>query len=101
MSLQFNIGEAKDRLSELVAAAKRGEDVIIARAGQPEVRIVAINTNAAKLELAAKRRAFIGSCKLPPGAKDIDWFEPMNEEELALWYDAPIFPDDKGDATTS
>ncbi len=24
-----------------------------------------------------------------------DFDEPMSKEELALWYDAPIFPDDK------
>ena len=24
-----------------------------------------------------------------------DFDEPMSEEELALWYDAPIFPEDK------
>lgn len=24
-----------------------------------------------------------------------DFDEPMSEEELALWYDAPIFPDDE------
>jgi prevent-host-death family protein len=97
MGLQFNIGEAKDRLSELVAAAKRGEDVIIARAGHPEVRIVAINPDAAKLELAAKRRAFIGSVKKPDVV--IDWLEPMSNDELALWYDGSIFPD--GDAAAA
>jgi hypothetical protein len=26
--------------------------------------------------------------------EDIDWFAPMSEEELAIWYDAPIFPED-------
>lgn len=24
-----------------------------------------------------------------------DFDEPMSKEELALWYDAPIFPEDK------
>jgi hypothetical protein len=24
-----------------------------------------------------------------------DFDEPMSEEELALWYESPIFPDDK------
>ncbi len=89
MGLQFNIGEAKDRLSELVAAAKRGEDVVIARAGHPEVRIVAINPDAAKLELAAKRRAFIGSVKSTPESEAYDWFAPMSDEDLALFYGGP------------
>ncbi len=33
--------DAKTRLSELVAAAERGEEVIIARNGAPAVRLVA------------------------------------------------------------
>ncbi len=96
MGLQFNIGEAKDRLSELVAAAKRGEDVIIARAGQPEVRMVAINPDSAKLELAAKRRAFIGSVKSTPESEAYDWFAPMSDEDLALWYGGTLPPEADG-----
>lgn len=34
--------EAKTRLSELVAAAERGEEVLIARNGKPAVRLVAV-----------------------------------------------------------
>ncbi len=34
--------EAKTRLSELVAAAERGEEVIIARNGRPAVRLMAV-----------------------------------------------------------
>jgi prevent-host-death family protein len=92
MGLQFNIGEAKDRLSELVAAAKRGEEVIIARAGEPEVRMVAINPDSAKLELAAKRRAFIGSC---PDIPDVDWFAPLPDDELAQFYGGSVPGDDE------
>jgi hypothetical protein len=28
-----------------------------------------------------------------------DFDEPMSEEELALWYDAPIFPEDETHST--
>jgi prevent-host-death family protein len=42
MSIQMNIAEAKARLSALVEAALRGEDVVLARAGEPVVRIVAL-----------------------------------------------------------
>lgn len=96
MGLQYNIGEAKDRLSELVAAAKRGEDVIIARAGQPEVRMIAINPDAAKLEMAAKRRAFIGSIKSTPESAAYDWFAPMSDGDLALWYGDNLPPEADG-----
>jgi prevent-host-death family protein len=40
--MQVNMHEAKTRLSELVAAAERGEDVVIARGGAPAARLVAI-----------------------------------------------------------
>jgi prevent-host-death family protein len=39
---QVNMHDAKTRLSELVAAAEGGEEVIIARGGTPAVRLVAI-----------------------------------------------------------
>ncbi|MEW5887455.1 MAG: type II toxin-antitoxin system prevent-host-death family antitoxin [Pseudomonadota bacterium] len=39
---QVNIHEAKTRLSELIAAAERGEEVVIARAHQPAVRLVPV-----------------------------------------------------------
>ncbi len=38
--MQINVLEAKNRLSELVKAAEDGEEVIIARRGQPAVRLV-------------------------------------------------------------
>lgn len=40
--MQVNMHEAKTRLSELVAAAERGEEVLIARNGRPAVRLMAI-----------------------------------------------------------
>ena len=40
MSLTINIGEAKAQLSNLIARAEAGEDVIIARNGVPAARIV-------------------------------------------------------------
>ena len=39
MSIRVNVHEAKTRLSELLAAVERGEDVIIARAGIPVARL--------------------------------------------------------------
>jgi prevent-host-death family protein len=40
--MQVNMHEAKTRLSELVAAAERGEEVLIARDGKPAARLVAV-----------------------------------------------------------
>lgn len=55
MTIHVNIAEAKARLSSLVEASLRGEDVILARAGEPKVRLVAL-PQAAKKERAARRR---------------------------------------------
>jgi prevent-host-death family protein len=40
--MQVNMHDAKTKLSELVAAAERGEEVVIARNGEPAARLVAI-----------------------------------------------------------
>ncbi|MBK6629838.1 MAG: type II toxin-antitoxin system Phd/YefM family antitoxin [Betaproteobacteria bacterium] len=39
---QVNIHEAKTHLSELIAAAEAGEEIVIARANQPAVKLVAV-----------------------------------------------------------
>jgi prevent-host-death family protein len=39
---QINVAEAKAHLSALIAAAERGEEVVIARDGRPAVRLVPI-----------------------------------------------------------
>ena len=39
MTAQFNIAEAKAKLSELLDRALSGEDIVIARAGEPMARL--------------------------------------------------------------
>ena len=39
---QYNVQEAKTRLSELLNMVERGEDVVIAKAGKPVARLVRI-----------------------------------------------------------
>jgi prevent-host-death family protein len=62
MTIHVNLGDAKTRLSELVAAVLRGEDVVLDKAGEPKVRLVALPEAVAleKEAIAAKRRANIG-----------------------------------------
>lgn len=62
MTLHFNIGEAKAKLSQLIAAAKRGEDVVIDHDGKPQVRLVTVaeEIEAEHARRAAKRRAAFG-----------------------------------------
>jgi prevent-host-death family protein len=38
--MQVNVHEAKTQLSRLIAAAEKGEEVVIARDGRPAVRLV-------------------------------------------------------------
>ena len=85
MGIHVNIAEAKARLSELVAAAVRGEEVVLDRAGKPQVRLVAIPTELSDSELAnqrALRRSALGMFK--EHAKGLDTIVPpsMTDEEL-------------------
>jgi prevent-host-death family protein len=52
-----NVADAKAHLSQLLDAALKGDEVIVARAGKPLVRLVPVTTPAARilgfLELAA------------------------------------------------
>ena len=63
MTIHVNIGEAKTRLSELVAAALRGEDVVLDKAGAPQVKLVPLPEaeQARREEIAAKRKAAFGA----------------------------------------
>ena len=65
MGIQVNIGEAKTRLSELVAASLKGEEVTLSKAGKPVARIVALDDaiEEVRAERKAKIRAWIGSKK--------------------------------------
>lgn len=74
--MRMNVSEAKAKLSELVAAAERGEEAVIARAGHDVVRLVPVKPGRARLGALA---GLIPSDTLP------DFFEPMTEEELAEW----------------
>lgn len=74
--MQMNISEAKAKLSELIAAAERGEDVIIARGGVPIVHLVSIKSRTLRLGLL---EGLVSKDSLP------DFLEPMSEAELAEW----------------
>jgi prevent-host-death family protein len=68
-----NVQDAKTRLSDLLARAERGEEVIIARAGTPIVRLVLVE--------ATPPRQFGGMTLRIPD----DFDAPMAEAELAAW----------------
>ena len=71
---QYNVQEAKTRLSELLNMVERGEDVVIAKAGKPVARLV-------RIEHTRKRElGFLGQVVLPENL-----FDPLTEQELADW----------------
>ena len=78
MTIHVNIGEAKTRLSQLIAAALRGEEVVLNRAGKPVARLVP-EKDAAALEreaIASRRKAMFGKWRdkyahLPDEAFDV------------------------------
>jgi prevent-host-death family protein len=62
MTIHVDIAEARKRLSELVASALRGEDVVIDNAGTPQVRLIPVAEveKARRDELVARRKAAFG-----------------------------------------
>lgn len=72
MTLQVNIAEAKGRLSELVARAEAGEEVVLARSGKPIVRFQALSPPVPK----KKRHRFIGA---------LAHLGPLTDEEATIF----------------
>ena len=69
----YNVADAKAHLSQLLDAALKGEDVIVARAGKPLVRLVPVVTPAARV---------LGFLDLP---SPDERFGPLDGTELAVW----------------
>ena len=74
--MQMNVAEAKAKLSELIAAAGRGEEVVIARGGKPVARIVPAAAAGVRLGLL---EGAVSAASVP------DFLEPMDADELAAW----------------
>lgn len=72
--MQMNIAEAKARLSELIAAAEKGEEVIIARGGRPAVRLVSVHRPIVRIGIGD------GLVSRVP-----DFTAPLSEDELRDW----------------
>jgi antitoxin (DNA-binding transcriptional repressor) of toxin-antitoxin stability system len=87
MTIHVNIGEAKTRLSELVAAALRGEEVVLQRAGKPQVKLVALeDASRAEREAIAKRRvASIGFAREQLAGCDLSFEGLKAERQYSPW----------------
>lgn len=57
--VQVNVFEAKNRLSQLIKAARAGEEVVIANRGQPVVRLVPADQNAPSAEDRGSAQAIL------------------------------------------
>jgi prevent-host-death family protein len=76
MALQVNIHEAKTQLSKIIARACRGEEIVIAKAGRPLVRLTPIEPQASGRRFGALQ----GKATV-----DARFFEPLPEDELRAW----------------
>lgn len=75
MAKVVNVQEAKTRLSQLLRFVEAGEEISIARSGRVIARLI-------RADEAAPREwgAFQGQVHW-----DDDVFEPLSDEEIALW----------------
>ena len=71
-----NVHEAKTQLSRLLERVEAGEEIIIARAGKPVARLVALTQETSQ----RKAGRLEGKISIPDS-----FFEPMTDEELAEW----------------
>ena len=71
----INVHQAKTHLSRLLAQVEAGEEVVIARRGEPVARLVACKPKGKRRFGAMKGKIVVDDSVL----------EPLPEEELALW----------------
>ena len=70
-----NVHEAKTRLSRLLAQVEAGEEVVIARRGEPVARLVSCKPRGKRQFGAMKGQILV----------DDSFFDPLPEEELKAW----------------
>jgi prevent-host-death family protein len=85
----INIHDAKSNLSKLIAAAERGEEVVIARAGKPVVKLVPCGPAVA---LDAPRRRLFGAWKDVMKVPSEKEWEEMDREIQKSFDESEIFP---------
>ena len=69
----INLNEAKANLSRLVDAAMAGEEIIIAKAGKPVIRLTPVEGLAPRQPGIAK------------GCLTEAFFDPLPDQELSTW----------------
>lgn len=76
--MQVTISAAQRQLAELIEVAKAGEEVVLTDGETPVAKIVALEES---LKRPFKFGLLEGKLAPPPP----DFFDPLDEEELALW----------------
>lgn len=82
--MQVNMHQAKSQLSRLGKAAWDGEDVVIAKAGEPYLRLVPYRERHAQRKLGGLE----GQIRMSAD------FDAHDEELIELFEDSKIFPDE-------
>ena len=72
----FNVNEARNQFSRLLARAEAGEEVVIARNGKPIARLVPCGNRPGVRRFGAMKGKFV---------VDDSFFEPIPEAELTAW----------------
>ncbi len=75
MPVVVDVSQEKADLSRLLAQVERGEEVVIARDGEPVAKLVAV---------APRNRRTFGALR-GRISLDVRFFEPLPPEELAAW----------------
>jgi len=84
MTIHVNIAEAKAKLSSLVKASLRGEDVVIDRDGKPQVRLMPV-PEARTIDREERRRKLeelLARMDTIPDRED--WEDPLQWDEDGL-----------------
>jgi prevent-host-death family protein len=86
--MEVNIHHAKTNLSRLILKAESGEEVVIARAGKPVVRLVPVQSQpvfSRTAERNAAKQLLKDSLKLSP-----DFFDPRLHEVVEWFNESPL-----------
>lgn len=78
MTRTYNIHEAKTHFSKLIKQARQGEEVIVAKAGKPMVRLVPVEPPRGRRQPGSARGMFTMSD---------DFDDPLPDDMLKAFYE--------------
>jgi prevent-host-death family protein len=84
MTIHVNVAKAKAKLSELMARAEAGEEVVLTRNGKPVLKLAPIETSPPPKRVLGQY-AHLGKMEDP-------YLFLRPDPELEAWMDAAIYP---------